>query len=559
MASNEELPPADLVETVSVDDSMEDGGPQEDTELPERVQMEKTQDPQGIVHPKGTYFRDGRRKIDFVLAYEHSHKTATPPQTALGVDPSFDPVDCNEEQRRVFFLSQLIKAGLELELHEYHEKDGKRDRKLVFIKLHAPWAVLAREAERLRMKMPLKLTDHIDWPFSNDQMDRFDLPPDPESLFTTCMRSEVVWEVLQMTPNDPYREKRRGIESLLERKIFDSAFPLHDGGTSRQRLHAQWASFRMTCKPQPLNQIRNYFGEKVAFYFAFMDFYTKMLVIPSVFGVAAFLYGLIISWIANQAELEEVCEPDDEPGRYIMCPICQPPACEPYRLAEEGCERAYWQYRLDNISALISASLNLLWCAFFVKFWRRREARLATEWGTHDAQEGVQVVRPGYEKKAKTQKRNPVTDELEPHVSTYQRLIWKVISVLITSAILCAAISCMAVLIETRVTLYGVFKSLGGVFRDRNIDMARWIQHGFMSIMVTLFELGYHRVAEYLTKLECPKTTSGYLSSLLWKVFIFAHLVDFLPIAYAAWVKGRFWSTPKDLNAWTEMCEAGGE
>ena len=38
---------------------------------------------------------------------------------------------------------------------------------------------------------------------------------------------------------------------------------------------------------------RKYFGEKIAIYFAWLGLYTTMLIPASIFGVVAFLYGLI--------------------------------------------------------------------------------------------------------------------------------------------------------------------------------------------------------------------------------------------------------------------------
>jgi hypothetical protein len=41
---------------------------------------------------------------------------------------------------------------------------------------------------------------------------------------------------------------------------------------------------------QPLDDIAQYFGEGVAFYFAFVEFYTRWLVLPALLGSLVFAY-----------------------------------------------------------------------------------------------------------------------------------------------------------------------------------------------------------------------------------------------------------------------------
>ena len=36
-----------------------------------------------------------------------------------------------------------------------------------------------------------------------------------------------------------------------------------------------------------------YFGEKIGLYFAWLGFYTYMLILPSVVGLLAFIYGIV--------------------------------------------------------------------------------------------------------------------------------------------------------------------------------------------------------------------------------------------------------------------------
>ncbi len=58
-----------------------------------------------------------------------------------------------------------------------------------------------------------------------------------------------------------------------------------------QILFLEWASFRNFYKEQPLWLIKQYFGTKLGLYFAFLDFYTRMLILPAVVGLVCFLFG----------------------------------------------------------------------------------------------------------------------------------------------------------------------------------------------------------------------------------------------------------------------------
>ena len=114
-----------------------------------------------------------------------------------------------------------------------------------------------------------------------------------------------------------------GLNRLLKEGVFEAAYPLHDGDTAsytksanettnspedfseagwknidtlkeepREELRRTWAKYSMWYKHQPIEKIRDYFGEKIGFYFAWLGAYTTWLVVPSVVGVLVFIYGL---------------------------------------------------------------------------------------------------------------------------------------------------------------------------------------------------------------------------------------------------------------------------
>ncbi|XP_022362287.1 anoctamin-1-like [Enhydra lutris kenyoni] len=206
----------------------------------------------------GLYFRDGRRKVDYVLVYHPKrpsggrtlarrvqHGDVTPAArgarqdqplpgkgsvgAAGGPEPPMDYHEDDKRFRREEYEGNLLEAGLELERDEDTKIHG-----VGFIKIHAPWNVLCREAEFLKLKMPTKKLYHINeprgllkkissvlqkitdpiqpkvaehrpqttkrlsYPFSREKQHLFDLS-DKDSFFDSKTRSTIVYEILKRT------------------------------------------------------------------------------------------------------------------------------------------------------------------------------------------------------------------------------------------------------------------------------------------------------------------------------------------------------------------------
>lgn len=88
------------------------------------------------------YFNDGKRSIDFVLAWQAAEERNTEEKI--------------REIKRAIFEENLRHEGLELEAEETGD--------LHFVKIHAPLEVLRRYAEILKLRMPMKeVSEFIDF------------------------------------------------------------------------------------------------------------------------------------------------------------------------------------------------------------------------------------------------------------------------------------------------------------------------------------------------------------------------------------------------------------
>lgn len=534
----------------------------------------------------GRYFNDGIRRIDFVLVYRKFRKHT--------------PKYIQFEQRRAYYLQQMNNHGVETECEEVEDNGDT----IYFVKVHAPFFSLCRIADHLKIEMPLKLKDRfkftlfrhylgeiwskffncfycseigkqtasendstVFYPFNNKELHMYDITEE-EKFFSDSQRNEMVWEILQNIPNHLEDEKMRGIESLLQNKVFETAYPLHENyfdnffhkclqkpESLRQKLMDSWANWRNVFSLQPIHQIRNYFGEKIGFYFVFMDFYTKQLVFPSIVGLIVLIIGIMLYW--KDEEILAICNKDGIPGKYWMCPICEPPYCAPWLLSEDGCFKYKWEFALDNEGTVALSCIILLWGILFFKFWKRRESCVASEWNTYNFKLYDASIRPEYEKRAPKCRQNPVTLESEPHVPLIMRSASISLSILATVLILCAYGLCLVGLVLSRIALYRVFQQAGGHLAKYNIDYSRWCINLSTFFLVTITAKIYNKLVLKLTSYECPRTQHEFMSSLLWKCFLFELVNEFIPICYAAWLKGRVVETPLHLGVMSELCDGG--
>lgn len=219
-----------------------------------------------------------------------------------------------------------------------------------------------------------------------------------------------------------------GIDTLVKNGVFSAQYPLHDGHVQphkgeapeneRQALQTDWAAFGRIFKYQPIHGIKEYLGEKVALYFAWLGFYTACLLPAAIVGFICFLYGVGSSF--SYIPVKEICSPKNS-SLYYMCPLCDK-LCSYYLLSSTTCLYAKVTHWFDNQATLFFALFMSLWAVFFLEFWKRKQVSLAYEWHTMDFEEEEERPRPEYLARVTTLKENLVTGKMEPSMPAKQRV-----------------------------------------------------------------------------------------------------------------------------------------
>ncbi|XP_037704201.1 anoctamin-6 isoform X2 [Choloepus didactylus] len=543
--------------------------------------------------PNSLYFNDGQRRIDFVLVYEDESRKEN------------NKKGSNEKQRRKrqAYESNLICNGLQLEATR-----SVLDDRLVFVKVHAPWEVLCTYAELMHIKLPLKPNDMktrfsafsgFNWftkflrvdesmikpeqefftaPFEKNRMNDFYIR-DRDTFFNPATRSRIVYFILSRIKYQVSNNVSKfGINKLVSSGIYKAAFPLHDCKfrhrsedsscpSERYLLYREWAHPRSIYKKQPLDLIRKYYGEKIGIYFAWLGYYTQMLLLAAVVGVACFLYGYLNQ--DNCTWSKEVCDPDIG-GKIIMCPQCDK-LCHFWKL-NMTCESSKKLCIFDSFGTLIFAVFMGVWVTLFLEFWKRRQAELEYEWDTVELQQEEQP-RPEYEARCNHVVINEITQEEERVPFT----VWgKCIRVaLCASAVLfwiLLIIASVIGIIVYRLSVFIVFsaqlpKHFNGtdpIQRYLTPQTATSITASIISfIIIMILNAIYEKVAIMITNFELPRTQTDYENSLTMKMFLFQFVNYYSSCFYIAFFKGKFVGYPGDPVYWlgkyrNEECDPGG-
>ncbi|XP_069356059.1 anoctamin-10-like isoform X4 [Maniola hyperantus] len=260
------------------------------------------------------------------------------------------------------------------------------------------------------------------------------------------------------------------VPACVSRGVVANMFPLHER-TALENLRKKWVKTLFT--PQPLDEISEYFGVKIAMYFAWLGHYTQSLTVPAVVG---FVFWV---WL--------------------------------------GTANDYWK----DIAYVLFSLFNVLWACVYLETWKRYSNVLAYRWGTLDQRDELLVEpRPLFQGEMGT---SEVTGRPEPQYAAWRRRVWRH-CVSLPLMLLCLGVAGLATFALLRTQDWW----------EETIFYFSWIPRAFLAILIAVEEEVYARIARWLNDKENYRLETKYENHLILKIALFQFVNSFMSLFYIA-------------------------
>ncbi|KAK6308706.1 hypothetical protein J4Q44_G00201690 [Coregonus suidteri] len=270
--------------------------------------------------------------------------------------------------------------------------------------------------------------------------------------------------------NIQFLEGQPIIPELSARGVIQKVFPLHEQRILSQ-LMKSWV--QAVCEKQPLDDVHDYFGVKIAMYFAWLGFYTTSMLYPAVIG--------FVLWILTES---------DQTSRDICC--------------------------------VVFALFNVVWATLFLERWKRRGVELAYKWGTLDTpNESLEEPRTQFRG---VKRCSPITGCEEFYYPPWRRRVFRwLVSLPICILCLCFVFLAMLICFELQEFVMGI---------KEVPRLARFIPKIMLAITVTACDEVYRKIACWLNDMENYRLQSAYEKTLIIKMVLFQFVNSYLSLFY---------------------------
>ncbi|KAF8794734.1 Anoctamin-7 like protein [Argiope bruennichi] len=481
-----------------------------------------------------------------------------------GQEPTSIQIKMDNLRRR--FLVAIRKETLTV----MEERVGKH----IFVKVSCPLEREYKEAENMRVELPLyglnldnpaemeeamfeknmkkifrdiETTPYVSAPFQRDSIELFKRREyDDSPILWSSIRCLLVYNILSNINISRYKEngelpEKIGLTYLIMVGAFKDGFCLHDPSTLepvslvelpgrnqglddalpevdlRRVLSKKWGRL---CRNSPIHDIRNYFGEKIAFYFAWVSTLMTSLWIPAILGLGIFIYGVC----------DRLAESEDR-GLKRLIEIVKSSS--------------------DNDLTPAFAAIICLWGTIFMEVWKRKQIALARKWHV-DNFDQVESDRPQFY--GTKREFNRFTRSSILYYPFHKRLMKHMLSVSVLLLMV------MLVFISvTSVILYRVYMTISFCFDDTFCDLLHGTIIATLLNTLSIMVLGriYEFIAVKLTEWENHQTQSEYNDALVIKLFAFQFANTYASLFYTAFFRQDF-GGPKGIlgldKKYTDNC-----
>lgn len=322
--------------------------------------------------------------------------------------------------------------------------------------------------------------DHVFAPFRfnhnfQNLYQKYEIPGSPiEQYFRGVDRLKLIHSILISPKSQGGCELDIG--ALVESKAIEGIFPLHDY-VELKTLEEKFLRFCEMPWSTPFEEVKNYFGEKIGFYFLYLGHYTEWLFYASFFA--------FINWIVVTAL-------DGNPNAPTM----------PYFAFGMG-----------------------IWTQLFLEFWKRKRIRKGLEWGMSNVRTDT-AARPQFQG---TPAPEPVKGKEYLYFPRYKALFRSTIGTTIMTAVIAFVIGVVAFIFYIEILLKNSSDSTAELFSSI-WQLATVVQIQVLNIITA-------KIALYLNIYENHRTDIEYEDALIAKTFIFQFVNSFAALVYVAFIK----------------------
>ena len=433
------------------------------------------------------------------------------------------------KRERTDVLLALKRVGLRVVKHR------TRDNKKMLLKITAPLALLEEEAERTKIEMRLKAEfNDPDRPDVSTYADyeivrKHEFALKGGRLFASLERQRLVYSKMEAALDQGGAEL--DIDRLIAEKAFANCFPLHSA--ERDELLTEWCSvlgFRiwpctkdgkrrrlwpdLGLMQQPIEDVRDYFGEKIAFYFAWLEHYTQMLL-----------------WLMWASIIMEIIAATDQTAAAVTVPL----------------------YCL----------LVAVWTTMMAELWKRKNSELAYRWDVTDYEQD-EPPRPEYlhsfhegpwanhkrggngvmqKKHGFFGKGNVFIENADAPLEVVMDWWAKLRSPTLLVGFPMLALAFVLMLVVTlSILTFRMLMQFGKDFSDNDVanpSTAAVIGGTLNAVWITLMNFLYRELAVYLTRFENHRTETEYEDALIVKTFLFQFFNSYSALFYIAFFKAQ--------------------